>query len=213
MPATTGATRSPRLEWIEPVAVFVLIMLYIWWLRYSTPSFWIPLLGLVVLSHRWHGEDARSLGFRWTNFGKCASEMSPALILIALALLGTGMLLGSMRPISFDQGLLAFAAYCPWGLFQQYLLNGYFANRFSAAAQNRQVPALAAALFAGAHLPNWFLMGVTLAAGYFCTQIYLKLRNLYFLGLAHGTIGFLLYLVVPDTISHHLNVGPSFFLH
>jgi hypothetical protein len=35
---------------------------------------------------------------------------------------------------------------------------------------------------------------------------------MYFLGLAHGTIGSLLFLVIPDSISHHLVVGPGFFL-
>ena len=26
--------------------------------------------------------------------------------------------------------------------------------------------------------------------------------------IAHGAVGFLLFLVVPDSVSHHLNVGP-----
>ena len=43
------------------------------------------------------------------------------------------------------------------------------------------------------------------------SRIYLRYRNLYFLGMAHGVVGFLLYLVVPDTISHHLSVGPKWF--
>jgi len=28
---------------------------------------------------------------------------------------------------------------------------------------------------------------------------------------AHGIVGFLIYLTVPDTISHHLYVGPKWF--
>ena len=113
---------------------------------------------------------------------------------------------------TLDKGMLCFLAYCPWGLFQQYLLNGYFANRLLAVASARRVPLIAAALFSGTHLPNWFLMLVTFALGYCSTKIYLKYRNMYFLGLAHGTIGTLLFVVVPDSISHHLTVGPGFFL-
>lgn len=54
-------------------------------------------------------------------------------------------------------------------------------------------------------------MAVTLLLGYCCAIVYRRYKNLYFLGLAHGTVGFLLYLVVPDSISHHLNVGPGWF--
>lgn len=54
-------------------------------------------------------------------------------------------------------------------------------------------------------------MAVTLAAGYICARIYISHKNLFFLGIAHATIGFLLFLVVPDSISHHLIVGPGWF--
>ena len=37
---------------------------------------------------------------------------------------------------------------------------------------------------------------------------YLILSGILF---ACGVIGFLIYLVVPDTISHHLYVGPKWF--
>ena len=66
-------------------------------------------------------------------------------------------------------------------------------------------------MFSLAHLPNWFLMIVSLAGGYVCAAIYRKYRNLYFLGVAHGVIGCMIYLVAPDTLSHHLYVGPKWF--
>ena len=109
--------------------------------------------------------------------------------------------------------MTAWAVYVPWGVFQQYALNGYFLNRIDRLVSPRVAPALAAALFSSAHLPNWFLMAVTLLAGYGCTLLYRRYHNLYSLGLAHGTLGFLLYLVIPDSISHHLVVGPGWFTH
>ena len=90
-------------------------------------------------------------------------------------------------------------------------LNGYFQNRLNRAVSPRQAPILSAALFSGVHLPNWFLMAVTLLLGYCSARIYNRYRNLYFLGVAHGTLGVLLYLVVPDSVSHHLAVGPGWF--
>lgn len=210
----TGDSKKPAwLRAVEPVATFALIMLYIWRLRASAPASWVPMFGLLLLSHYYHGEEAETLGFRRTNFTRCAEAFAPTLLFLALALLSTGILLQTTRPICFDQGLMGFAGYCLWGLFQQYVLNGYFVNRFHDAAPARYVPALAGALFATVHLPNWFLMAISFVAGYLCAQIYLKYRNLYFLGIAHGAIGFLLFLVVPDTISRHLTVGPAWFSH
>lgn len=205
-----------RVDWLnlaEPATVFALIMLYIWRLRYTWPLAWIFILGFLILSHILRREPAASLGFRWSNFRECVERMAPALLLLALSLIAGGVLLQTMRNISFEHGLLCLAVYCPWGLFQQYLLNGYLANRLLAALPVRHVPLIAAALFSGTHLPNWFLMLVTFAAGYYSTKIYMRYRNVYFLGLAHGVIGTALFLVIPDSISHHLTVGPGFFLH
>jgi len=56
-------------------------------------------------------------------------------------------------------------------------------------------------------------MLVGFATGYCCARIWIRYRNLYFLGIAHGAIGSMLYLVVPDAISHHLVVGPGWFGH
>jgi membrane protease YdiL (CAAX protease family) len=130
---------------------------------------------------------------------------------VSLFLLSLGILFQTMRGIDFNQGWLGFCSYCLWGLFQQYVLNSYFVNRLSPVTNHAALAA--AALFSSAHAPNWFLMPVTLLGGYCCAKVYLRYRNLYFLGLAHGAVGFLLYLVVPDSVSHHLCVGPSWFAH
>jgi membrane protease YdiL (CAAX protease family) len=99
----------------------------------------------------------------------------------------------------------------PWGVAQQYALNGYFLNRLSRPSSPYAASIAATLMFSAAHLPNWFLMAVALVAGACCTQLYQRSRNLYVLGLAHGTVGFLLFLVVPDSVSHHLRVGWGWF--
>jgi len=204
-------TRGQKLIVAETAAGFALIMLYIWRLRFTAPRAWIFILSFFLLSHIVRGERTASLGFRWSNFRECMESMAPAVLLIALSLMACGVFLETVRPISPEYGFMCLLAYCPWGIFQQYLLNGYIANRLSAVSSARRVPLLAAALFAGAHLPNWFLMLVTFAAGYVSTKIFMRYRNLYFLGLAHAVIGTLLFVVIPDSISHHLTVGPGFF--
>ena len=141
--------------------------------------------------------------------GGYAAYVWPAYIvsLLALSLLAAGFLLHTLRPIRFDLGLAGWALYLPWGITQQYVLNGYFLRRLDAVFSRRASPIATSVLFSLAHLPNWFLMAVTLAGGLCCTRLYRRCPNLYVLGLVHGTIGFLLFLVVPDSISHHLRIG------
>ena len=131
------------------------------------------------------------------------------LIVLALAMLAGGLLLNTTRRMSPDQAFLALFAYLPWGVLQQYMLNGYFLNRFDRAFRPKQAALLTAILFSLAHTPNWFLMAVCLVGGWCATQVYRRHRNLYFLGIAHAALGFLIYVTVPDSISHHLMVGPS----
>lgn len=195
----------------EPISVFALIMAYIWQFRYSHHGAWLAILAMMVLSHRLRGEEPATLGFDGRNLRDCLRDFAPAIAFLALSMLAVGIVLQTTRPIRFEQGLLAWAGYLPWGLFQQYILNGYFLNRFDSVFSRRTAPMMSAALFSGAHLPNWFLMAVTLFLGYLCGRIYRRYNNLYFLGIAHGTIGFLLFLVVPDSVSHHLTVGPGWF--
>jgi len=199
-----------RVAILEPATVFLLIMAYIWWLRSHHPGFWILILGVVLASHAWRRENAASLGFHLRNLRACLEEFAPALALLALTLFAAGLLLQTTRSLRFEDAVLAWLGYLPWGLFQQYMLNGYFQNRLAAVQSPRVAGATAAALFGGVHLPNAFLMLVGFGAGWCCTRIWWKYQNLYFLGLAHATVGFLLYLVVPDSISHHLTVGPGF---
>ena len=187
-----------------------MILLYIWRLRFSWPFSWIIILILILASHAFRGETPAALGFRRRNLTSSAAALTPAVLVLGLTLLALGSVFRTIRHITPESGFSSLLLYFGWGLFQQYLLNGYFVNRFLEVSPAR-APLLAAVFFSGAHLPNWFLMLVTLAGGYLCAKVYIKYRNLYFLGLAHGAIGFLIYLVVPDTISHHLYVGPKWF--
>ena len=198
---------------VEPLTVFALIMAYIWTFRFRYHGMWLAILALMIVSHAFRHETPSRIGFVSQNFPECLRRFGPALILLTLALFSTGILLRTTRPIPLENAILAWVAYVPWGIFQQYLLNGYFFNRLDAAFSPKVAAAVSAILFSGAHLPNWFLMLVGLVAGYCCACIYRTHKNLYFLGIAHGTVGALLFLVVPDSVSHHLIVGPGWFYH
>ena len=200
-----------KLAILEPVVVFAAIIAYIWVLRYVSHNLWMAIVAWMLLSHALHRETPATLGFGLHNLRDCVRELLPALTLLALVLLAGGILLRTARQIGSDRAVLSLAAYVPWGLAQQYALNGYFLNRFDAVMSRRAAPLAAAAAFSCAHAPNWFLMVVTFLFGYCCARVYRRYPNLYFLGMAHAAVGFLLFLVVPDSISHHLNVGPAWF--
>jgi len=202
-----------RIDVIEPLAAFAFIMAYIWDLRFTHHNLWLAILAGIVLSHLVRHESSQRLGFQRRHLRECLEEFGPALAFIALSAIAAGILLQTTRPIRFGDAFLAWVGYLPWGTFQQYLLNGYFLNRFAGALPARGAAVASAALFSGAHLPNWFLMVVTLLTGYICARIYMRHKNLWFLGIAHATVGFLLFLVVPDSVTHHLTVGPGWFAH
>jgi membrane protease YdiL (CAAX protease family) len=208
-----SAGNSRKFVILEPLMAFAMIIGYIWRLRFTHPGFWIPILALILLTHLARHERAAALGFNMLHFRQCLRRFSPLLAALVVVMVGAGVLLQTLRPMGFEQALFSLGLYLPWGVFQQYLLNGYFLRRFDIAFPPQAASVVTAALFSGVHAPNWFLMAVTLVAGYCATRVYRRYPNLYFLGLAHAILGFLLFLVVPDSLSHHLNVGPRWLDH
>jgi membrane protease YdiL (CAAX protease family) len=201
--------RLRKIAALEPAAIFLFLMGYIWIWRAGYPHLWVAILACLLLSHLLHGESARQLGFGRESLAECVHRFAPLLTILTLTMIAAGLLLNTTRRIPPQQAFLALFAYLPWGVLQQYMLNGYFLNRFDRAFPPRAAAWLTAAIFAAAHTPNVFLMLVAFVGGWCATQVYRRHRNLYFLGIAHATIGFLLYVTVPDSISHHLLVGPG----
>jgi len=195
----------------EALAVFALIMLYIWKLRLTHPWSWLAAVALIVVSHVARRERPQELGFHTRNFAICARKFGLAVIAAAAALWIGGLLLKTIRPLSPAQMIQSFAVYLPWGLFQQYLMNGYFLRRFDSSLSRGPASVLTAVLFSVVHAPNWFLMLVTPVGACGAIWVYRRYGNLYFLGLAHAVFGFLLFIVVPDSVSHHMRVGPGWF--
>jgi len=205
------AGKGGKLAILEPIVLFGLILAYIWGLRYHFPAAWALILALPVLSHWWRGEGAAGLGFRVRGLADCVRRFAPALGFFSLALVASGLLLDTVRPVPLERAAMAWAIYLPWGLFQQYLLNGFLANRlaeFVGSPRSRLIPLSAAALFSLVHLPNWFLMAVTFTGGYLSVRIYQRYRSLYVLGIAHALIAFTLFLAIPDSVSAHFLIGP-----
>ncbi len=199
----------------EAAVVFLAVMLYIWRFRMIYPSSYLVVLGYVIGSHFTHHESPGWLGFGWRRARVAFPLIFVWSVAIAAAAVMPASVFGIVRTVAPAHVLAGIGAYILWGLFQQYLLNGYFVNRlleFRGAAGGRFVPFGAAALFAFAHFPNWFLVVVTFIGGYASAVLYLRRRSLYPLAVAHGLIGYTLYLVVPESIAAGFLIGPGYLL-
>jgi membrane protease YdiL (CAAX protease family) len=202
---------SSKATLLEPLLVFGLILSYIWKLRSTHPYSWIAIPAVMILSHLIRREGFRALGFKVHGLWHFLKLLAPAPIVVILLALAAGAWLHTLRPLGFDGVLLSLAAYLPWGLAQEYALNGYLLNRFDAAISSRAASMIAAFLFSVAHAPNPFLMAVTLPLAWYATLVYRRTRNLYVLGIGHAFIGLTLFIVMPDSVSHHLRVGPGWY--
>ncbi len=203
---------GPKVHALEAGAVFVLLLSYIWYFQALAHSSWMILLAIVLASHAVRGESPSALGLRSEGFVECARRFAIPVFLVAVIGTTLGFAFDTVRHVAVWRVAGVLVGYCFWALFQQYLLNGYFVNRLRASFDTRYqflVAPMAGAMFAAAHLPNPLLMVVTLIGGAIAAVAYQRHRNLFFLALAHALIGTMLWLVVPDALSHNLRVGPG----
>jgi membrane protease YdiL (CAAX protease family) len=203
---------GPWLSAFEAGTVFFLLLSYIWYFQSRIHWMWAVLFGLVIVSHVVRGESPASLGLRTAGFKECARRYAIPVLLVAATATIAGLALDTLRDVALWRVAGVLGGYCFWALFQQYLLNGYFVNRFHASLPERYeylAAPMGGVLFAAAHVPNTLLMVVTFIGGAVAAAAFLRHRNLLFLALAHALIGTTIWFVVPDTVSHHLRVGPG----
>jgi membrane protease YdiL (CAAX protease family) len=99
-------------------------------------------------------------------------------------------------------------AYIVWSLMQQFLLQSYFLLRLLRLLPGKVAPVIiAAGIFSLAHLPNPILTPITLVWGIIACVLFLRYRNIYALGIAHGIMGLCVAVTVPNSLHHHMRVG------
>ncbi len=105
-------------------------------------------------------------------------------------------------------------AYSVWALFQQFVLQSYFFVRLEFIVGNsRRAVAVCAALFSLLHIPNPFLMLITLAAGLVFCELFRRHRSLYPLGLAHAVCGLCIAMTLSTNLHYGMRVGQGFLDH
>lgn len=199
-------------DFLEVAATFTLILLALWtpnpvrsivgWLAFT----WIA---LATLRPR---QNAAGLGLRLAGLRQSLWVACAALALAAMVV-WIGWRVHTLHAVF--HGLSAwsgFWAYMFWALAQQFILQDFFLVRLLRLLPTKTAAiATAALLFAAVHIPNPLLMIATLAWGAAACTLFLRYRNLYTLGLAHGFLGICLAIAVPNPIHHQMRVGLSYY--
>lgn len=179
----------------------------------------IPLtlaLVLMVSSHRLHRETLRDLGFRFDNFFRAFKLLLAPMALVAGVAVVIG-LFSRTRPDLFRwhaerhialQLLLGFG----WGFVQQYVLQS-FINRRAQMIWGAGIGStlLTAAIFAGLHFPNPWLMFVTFVGGLIWAAVYEREPNLFALAVSHSLMTWVLVSTLPVSALNHLRIGFKYF--
>jgi hypothetical protein len=208
------AARSRRRDLAELIVGYGLILLVLWAPRpWQKLSWWIAAIAIAVMISRSFG-GLKAMGLSGENFFR-------SLWVVGLALLGTAaavafaytrhtlQLPGS--PVLFFK---SYAGYAIWAFGQQFLLQCFFLSRFLRLLPNqRRGAAVAAAVFAAAHLPNPILVLVTLFWGFGACLVFLRYRNLYTLAMAHAILGITIGITVPGPVDHNMRVGLGYLTY
>ena len=195
-----------RRDLVEIVLGYTAILVVIW-----TPNplqrilYWLA-CALIITIVGLRKQNLESLGLTGRN------------LLASLWVIGAALLLGgigiwiadhlhTLHPLHGQAPIFSHIwGYLVWSLMQQFLLQIFFLSRLLRVTTPPKAVAIAAGLFAVAHIPSALLAAATLVWGTFACLLYLKYRNLYVLGVAHGILGICFAVTVPDHFHHHMRV-------
>ena len=191
---------------------YALVMAAIWTLNPWQRIFYWLAVAWIVATTLIHRPTWRSLGLGVSGVGRSLWIVGVAGILAGVAL-DTAKRMHTLHPMHGPTPLISHIwGYLVWAVMQQFLLQIYFLLRLMRLLPGKVLPVLAAAgLFSIAHIPNPVLTPITLVWGIAACVLFLRYRNIYALGVAHGILGLCVAVIVPDSIQHHMRVGIGYY--
>ena len=208
MTTAQSSNSSRSRDFLEILLTYGLILAVIW-----TPNplqrvlYWTA-FAVVLVTTLLRREDLTTMGLGLQGFLPSLWIIGLALALAAITA-WTALRLHTLHPLFGQAPLFAHIwGYFIWAVMQQFLLQSYFLSRFLRLTSSRwRAVAAVALLFAIAHIPNPVLTFTTFALGLCCCLLFLRYRNIYTLGIAHGILGICFAITVPDHFHHHMRVG------
>ena len=138
-------------------------------------------------------------------------EVAPLTLVLALTLVGTGWIFGTLRPLK-PETLSGLPWLLGWGFLQQYALQAFVLTRLRGTlGRPVTAAAIAAAIFALHHLPNPLLTLVTLLAGFVWCSLFQRRPNLFTLTVSHLALSLALSHSLSPKWTGGLRVGPGYF--
>jgi membrane protease YdiL (CAAX protease family) len=149
------------------------------------------------------------LGLNWRRL-VASLWILPAAAVVAAAGVLLARTAGTFHEL-YKPDLAHVGGYILWTIYQQFLLQDYFMPRLTRMLKTDAAIALAAVLFAIAHLPNVVLTLATLVWGAVSCALFRRYRSLLVLGITQGLLGLCFAVCVPDAYLHHMRVGLGYW--
>ncbi len=201
-------TRSAQRDLFELAVGYALILATVWT---ANPTqrvlYWLAFAWVVATS--WARRDG------WTALGLGRKGLLSSLWIVGVALLSAALAvfialrMHTLHRLHGPTPLLSHVwGYIVWAVMQQFLMQSYFLLRLLRLLPGKAAPIVAAAgMFSLAHLPNPILTPITMVWGLWACILFLRYRNIYTLGVAHGILGLCVAITVPNSLHHHMRVG------
>ncbi len=204
----TNSARPASRDIVELAVGYALILTAVWTpLHVQRIVFWLAFTWIVA-STLLARNDRDDLGLGISGWHRSLWVVGVAIVLAGAELLISfwySAIHSLYGPVPVGRHMWG---YVIWAFMQQFVLQDFFLLRLIRVLPSRTSAVIfAAALFAAAHIPNPLLTIVTMVWGLAACAIFLKYRNLYVLGLAHGILGLCIAVSVPNAIHHHMRVG------
>ncbi|MGA2979079.1 MAG: CPBP family intramembrane glutamic endopeptidase [Terriglobales bacterium] len=203
-----SATYRRYFVWAQIIIVFLFLEFVLWAPTRDIRNRWavitmIALLVLVLIDR----PSLERLGLRLPKtFGaSVVLGISFAMIFLSVALVKW---VGGQIPANQTwPALRSVWGYVIWALIQEFILQSFFFNRFEELYGGSAAVWIASTLFAAAHLPSPILTTATLIGALFFCEMFRRYRSIYPLGVAHAMLGLSIFLIMPDSLLHHMRVG------
>ena len=213
-PLVPGRAQGAGRGWAEVGALVGLVMSYIWGWQGTFAGAGVAVValyfGLGAWVHRRHGESLEVLGLGKRRLVRGLLQALVVVGPLAAAALVAGAAAGAWHfpaPAALARDLAVYAA---WGTVQQYGLLCILYRRLVELLPGAWAPlAVSGLLFGLFHIPNPFLVPVTVALGSLSAWLYRRVPNVLALGLAHGVLGVVLTYALPLGVTWGMRVGPG----